>query len=88
VTTRDPDWNDQDRTEVLALLEYEASLCPCGCGHLTEDTTSDYRTGPEFVVAKTMCRARAALREDQRAGKTSDDPAWIWSTSMQKGPAG
>jgi hypothetical protein len=88
VTTREPEWNDQDRTELLALIEYEQSLCPCGCGHLYEDTTSNYETGPEFVVTRITCRARAALLEEQRAaedGGKGDNNARLWGTIMQKG---
>jgi hypothetical protein len=72
------------------LLEFQDLLCPCGCGHLREDTTSHYSTGPEFVVSKTTCRARAALLEEQRAAAErdngGDNGARIWSTSMRKGP--
>lgn len=87
VTTRDSDWTDQDRTEVLALLEYEQSLCPCGCGHLYEDTTSHYSTGPEFIVTKTTCRARAALVEEQRAAEERGGApdGRLWGTVMQRG---
>ena len=76
---------------MLALLEYEALLCPCGCGHLYEDTTSNWETGPEFTVTRTACRARAALLEEQRAAESrsggAGNPADLWATVMRKGPA-
>lgn len=87
VTTREPEWNDQDRTEVLALLEYEASLCPCGCGHLYADTTSNADTGPEFTVTRVACRARAALIEEQRAVRdrtNADFSADLWGTVIRR----
>lgn len=86
-TTRDPDWNEQDRTELLALVEYEQSMCPCGCGHLYEDTTSNWETGPEFVVTRKTCRARAALAVEQRVAQDrgADTSADLWGTVMQKG---
>lgn len=86
MTTRDSVWTDQDRTELLAYLEYEASLCPCGCGHLYEDTTSHWETGPEFETTMTSCRARVALLEAQRAKAASEyGPALIWASVMKKG---
>lgn len=74
---------------MLALIEYEAQLCPCGCGHLYDDTTSDWETGPEFVVSRTTCRARAALVAEQRAyaerNPDSDSRSRLWGTVMRKG---
>jgi len=87
VTTRESEWTDQDRTEVLALAEYEASLCPCGCGHLYEDSTSNWDAGPEFVVTRKTCRARAALNVEQRIARDrkADVDADLWGTEMRKG---
>lgn len=89
-TTREPEWTEQDRTEILALIEYERSLCPCGCGHLYADSTSNWETGPEFTVTRTTCRARAALLEQQRAaaeadGGAGDNGARLWSTVLTRG---
>ena len=87
MTTRESEWNDQDRTELLAYLEYEKALCPCGCGHLYEDTTSNWETGPEFAVTRITCRARAALLEEQRAaedGGKGDNGARLWGTVMNR----
>jgi hypothetical protein len=86
VTTREPEWTELDRAEVLALAEYRASLCPCGCGYLTSDTTSRWETGPEFDATHTTCRARAALVEAQNAEaeRKRDTSAWFWSISMQE----
>lgn len=87
MTTRGSEWTDQDRTEVLALHEYEASLCPCGCGHLYEDTTSNWETGPEFEVTRKACRARAALNVEQRMARDggADTEADLWGTVIRKG---
>jgi hypothetical protein len=87
VTTRDPDWNDQDRDELFGLMEYEASLCPCGCGHLYEDTTSNWETGPEFAATRKTCRARAAIVVEQRLAneKKADTEADLWGSVMTKG---
>jgi hypothetical protein len=83
VTTREPEWTEIDRAEQLALAEYRASFCPCGCGYLTADTTSNWETGPEFDATHITCRARAALVEAQNAEieRKRDTSAWFWSIS-------
>jgi hypothetical protein len=83
-TTREPEWTDQDLAEYEAWAEYEASLCPCGCGFLKAETTSSHDTGPEFDVSTTTCRARASLLEAKRAvadgkGANPDEPARLYT---------
>lgn len=86
MTSREPEWTEQDRAEQLALAEYRSSLCPCGCGYSLDDSTSRWETGPEFDATHTTCRARAALVEAKNAAadRKLDDSAWFWSISMQK----
>ena len=67
VTTTEPRWTDRDVAELLALAEYRASLCPCGCGFQFKDTTSHESTGPEFTADRTVCRARLARLEAEIA---------------------
>lgn len=89
VTTRDREWTEQDRAEALALKAYRSSFCPCGCGYPIADTTSHEETGPQFVAEKTICRARLALVEAQRALSDSDKKqsatveARLWSVRMR-----
>lgn len=90
MTAREPEWTEQDVAEVLAFAEYRAGLCPGGCGHLLEDTTTHEDTGPEFVATATTCRACAARLEAQRAksdGKAAnpDAVARIWTIGMRRG---
>jgi hypothetical protein len=66
VTTREPSWTEQDRAELLALAMYRSWLCPCGCGHLSEDSLSHEETGPAFVASRIVCRARLSILEAQR----------------------
>ena len=87
MTTREPEWTEQDRAEQLALADYRQSLlCPCGCGYLAADTTSRWETGPEFDATHTTCRARAALVEAQKADadRKKDNSAGFWAISMQE----
>lgn len=87
MTTREPEWTEQDRAEVLALALYRAEYCPCGCGQRYEDTTSPEETGPQFVATRVVCRARLALLEAQKAAQTEDviGGARLWRVGKRKG---
>lgn len=76
-----------DRAEALALTEYMASLCPCGCGHLVAETTSRWEVGPEFDATHITCRARAAQIEaiDAAHERKTDTRAWLWTIQKLKG---
>jgi hypothetical protein len=81
VTTREPEWTDQDRAEALALAMYRESLCPNGCGQPLDESTSHYEAGPAYDAKHTTCRACAALAEARRAADDSgkgDGQARIW----------
>lgn len=88
MTTREPEWTEQDRAEALALAEYRAGLCPCGCGHRLADTTAPEATGPTFVPVQVTCNARMALLEAQRGAEeargTENAPARLWAAQMKK----
>lgn len=88
VTTREPQWTDQDRTELLALAEYRDTLCPNGCGQPISESTSNADTGPQYNISRTTCRACAAVLEEKRAaadGGAGDNQARIWRISKTDG---
>lgn len=83
MTTREPEWTDQDRAEQLALAQYRAGLCPNGCGQPLTESTTHADHGPDYDAVATTCRACASLLEAKRAvadGKQSnpDAPARLW----------
>lgn len=88
MTTREPLYTEQDRAELLALAEFRASLCPCGCGLPGEDTTAPEVTGPRWLIQQDTCQARIALLEAQRGATedrgTANAPARLWSIEMRK----
>lgn len=90
MTTREPEWTELDTAEILALAEYRSQLCPCGCGFLTEDTTSHEDGGPQFKAHKTLCRARRELIEQQNAVAPESqrtDPiaaSRLWGMNIQR----
>lgn len=58
VVTREPEWDDQQRANMLALADYEADLCECGFPSAVADTDPDlqikYRECP---VCSGLARA-------------------------------
>lgn len=87
-TTREPEWTEQDRAEMLALAVYRAGLCPNGCGQPLAESTSHYEVGPDYETHRTTCRACAALLEVRRAtqdGGTGDsDARLVWVTKQRR----
>lgn len=79
VTTREPEWTEQDRAEILALGVYEASRCPCGCGL---DAIDAQNPSVEFEISQSTCNARLALLEAQRGANehrgSENAPARLW----------
>ncbi len=89
MTTREPEWTEQDVAEIRALAAYRLQLCPKGCGHLLTDTLTSADTGPDFTAKSAgTCRACAALLEAQRAGTPDgrspnpDAAARVWNVTM------
>lgn len=75
----EPEWDDEQLAIMVALAEYRASLCPCGCGHLLTDTTASEEDVSFTVPVPNACLARMKLTEAQR--KWADHPyreALLW----------
>jgi hypothetical protein len=62
VTAHEPLWTDEDRGELLALLEEEADTCP-GCGHPNSECRDRSSVGQWRLVSKT-CWACLVLEAD------------------------
>lgn len=71
------EWDEQQQAWMLALAEYRASRCPCGCGHAIADTTAKEGT---FVwrTRKTVCIARDTLAAAQKAYDGTHGDALLW----------
>jgi hypothetical protein len=71
VTTAEPDWTDDDRGWLLALLAEERLECT-GCGHPLEVTT-DPKTRYGWRVHKQVCQAcevlEATVDNDSESGR-------------------
>lgn len=90
VTTREPEWTEQDTAEILALAAYRDSLCEC-CGLPKSLTWISEKDAPKFRVSKRYCLARRTLIESQQAytknGKNVKPVhgALRWSIHVDKG---
>lgn len=71
MTTREPEWTDDDRAWLLALIEEEHQECP-GCGHPYAETT-DQKNRYGWRVQKATCQACEVLEaqadNDNEAGR-------------------
>lgn len=69
VITRESMWDDESRGRALRLAEYEASLCPCGCG-----LPAAIATSPSPMVVDTFtCYAGRALEAQRRADQDAHE---------------
>jgi hypothetical protein len=67
---------------MLALAEFRATRCPCGCGHNVAETTAKEGTY-RWKVRRVRCLARDAMvaAQQQASGKPEDRPdARLWWT--------
>lgn len=74
------EWDAEQRGWMLALAEFRASRCPCGCGHNAKDTTGMEIPG-QWVARRVRCHARAALEAAQAAAPNNPEDlpgARIW----------
>lgn len=63
IITRESMWDDESRSRALRLAEFEAGVCPCGCGlqmKVAHDEKSVMR------VESFMCAARRAITKVER----------------------
>lgn len=76
------EWDDLQRGWMLALAEFRATRCPCGCGHHIDKTTAKEGTH-QWRVRKVRCMARdAELAAQQKAPNEAKDrpEARLWWT--------
>lgn len=66
---------------MLALGEYRASRCPCGCGYALKETTEG--GGVFSVPLPVRCYARTALSIAQDASNRPQPEALLWRAEMR-----
>lgn len=69
VTTREPEWDDEERAWPIALAEYESELCPA-CGRHMSICTDPESEGKWQVPPPTRCFPTTAVL---RARKPYDE---------------
>lgn len=64
---------------MLALSEYRASLCPCGCGYRSEETRGAANEDKFEVPLPFRCWARDAMLQAQDGRTNTSRPeALLW----------
>jgi len=78
VTTREPEWSEEDAAWMLALAAYRRGLCPL-CGRPLEECTAQDADGAYTVPPPTRCHATTALMVAQeRYRDTPQAGALLW----------
>lgn len=79
ITTTEPEWDEEERAWVLALLDYEADQCR-GCGGQLSETTDPDTEGKWKVQLPVRCHKCTALAEHQQAyAETKHNHALLWA---------
>lgn len=60
VVTREPEWDDVERRKMLALVEYESTICKCGYPEQIADEDPDLEM--QFRVCPVCAGVAKALR--------------------------
>lgn len=79
VTTAEPEWSDEDRSDLIALSRYEAGLCECGwheslTGDKANHFTFDVKVCPVCSGAQRFARIQGAADQAQRDRLGEDVP--------------
>lgn len=84
MTTREPEWSEEDVAWLLALAAYRATRCPACGGDISECTSPDAEGGFE-VPPPTRCQAKTALVIAQQDYKDSPQPeALLWRAKRRR----
>lgn len=78
VVTRDVEWDDQQRANMLALADWEADLCHCGLPTAVADTD------PDMQIKYRDCPVCSGLARATRI-QAANDAALVQQVYGQKG---
>ncbi|PSK96702.1 hypothetical protein CLV30_12584 [Haloactinopolyspora alba] len=65
MTTTEAEWDDDQRSLMLALAEYRDGACPCGCGGRAAETLDPANEDRYTSDPPTRCHRRTALLRAQ-----------------------
>lgn len=88
VTTREPEWDEQERAWFLALAEFESRPCP-NCGRPTSVCTDPASEGRWAVPPPMRCYPTTAILEARKPyDERSPQPqALLFSATLGKPPS-
>ena len=72
IITRESMWDDESRGRALRLAEFEAGMCPCGCG-LPMAVAHDAKR--PMRVETFVCQARRAMAAVERKAREKNKDA-------------
>lgn len=79
MTTREPEWTEEDQAWILALALYRAGLCP-NCGRPMRECTAAGADGKYEADLPARCHATTALLIAQAAFSNPQPAAMLWRT--------
>jgi len=83
VTTRDAEWDDSNRSEVLALLDFEEKSCS-HCGGWLPDTTDPKNEGKYQALDPIRCHRCTALHSKRADYNEPHHQALVlWPTDLR-----
>lgn len=85
VTRREAEWTDEERANVLALIDYEGQCCP-GCGGYLPETTSAEHEGQYTTEPPMRCHACTAIHIKQHAFREQNQSAALvqWPVRLRQ----
>jgi hypothetical protein len=84
VTTREVEWDDQERARVLALLDVESQQCP-GCRGWLPETTDNSNEGRYRASTPHRCHRCTAIQQKQAEYEKAKEPAALvmWPAELR-----
>lgn len=79
VVVRESPWDDESRQKAIDLIEYEESLCHCGCGLPREVA---WKKQP-FMVHEAVCYAGKAIAELQEVHRKKHEQTGDYEAFMR-----
>lgn len=87
ITTREPEWDEQERAWMLALADYESRICPL-CGRPLSVCTDPANEGKVKAALPRRCFFTTAVeqaREPYNHGKAKNANALLFGATLGQG---
>lgn len=75
VVTRESEWDDNTRARALGWVQYEESICNCGCGLPRAVAHSKQQAALGFRVHEFTCYAQKSIERHRRSQRVAHKDA-------------